>query len=308
MRILFCSDPLQPRRPDSAYAAEVAAAEARGIGYDLVDYEALVYESDPSRAVRRVPEQETPYLGVYRGWMLRPEQYAQLYHALAARGVRLINDPEAYRHCHYLPDSYSVLQRHTPASVWLRTDGDVPLDQIMELLAPFGERPVVVKDFVKSRKHEWVEACYIPSASDRAAVARVVQRFVELQGEDLSEGFVFREFVELEPIGQHPKSGMPLTREYRTFWLGGEYIYWAPYWEGVDYGEVVLPIEQFRDVAATVRSQFFTMDIAKRHDGGWLIVELGDGQVAGLPEHGDVLAFYQVLQAACMAIETATGG
>jgi hypothetical protein len=37
-------------------------------------------------------------------------------------------------------------------------------------------------------------------------------------------------------------------------------------------------------------------------------VELGDGQVAGLPEHGDVLAFCQVLQAACMAIETATGG
>jgi hypothetical protein len=37
------------------------------------------------------------------------------------------------------------------------------------------------------------------------------------------------------------------------------------------------------------------MDVAKRRDGDWLIVELGDGQVAGLPEHGDIEAFYKAL-------------
>ena len=95
--------------------------------------------------------------------MLQPEQYAQLYQALATRGIQLINDPAAYLHCHYLPESYSVLEGYIPTSVWLRTGLDAPLDQIMELLAPF-DAPVVVKDFVKSRKHEWAEACYIPSA------------------------------------------------------------------------------------------------------------------------------------------------
>jgi ATP-grasp domain-containing protein len=44
-----------------------------------------------------------------------------------------------------------------------------------------------------------------------------------------------------------------------------------------------------------VQSRFFTMDVAKRVDGGWMIVELGDGQVAGLPVRADVGAFYRVL-------------
>ena len=34
----------------------------------------------------------------------------------------------------------------------------------------------------------------------------------------------------------------------------------------------------------TVQSHFFTVDVAKRRDGGWLIAELGDEQVVGLPE------------------------
>ena len=45
-----------------------------------------------------------------------------------------------------------------------------------------------------------------------------------------------------------------------------------------------------------MRSRFFTMDVAKRRDGDWLIVELGDGQVAGLPEHADVDGFYKALR------------
>ncbi len=35
--------------------------------------------------------------------------------------------------------------------------------------------------------------------------------------------------------------------------------------------------------------------VAKRVDGGWMIVELGDGQVAGLPARADVSAFYHAL-------------
>ena len=41
---------------------------------------------------------------------------------------------------------------------------------------------------------------------------------------------------------------------------------------------------------------FFTMDVARRVDGEWLIVELGDGEVAGLPDGADPAAFYRALQ------------
>lgn len=37
------------------------------------------------------------------------------------------------------------------------------------------------------------------------------------------------------------------------------------------------------------------MDVARRSDGEWLIVELGDGQVSGLSERADIPAFYQSL-------------
>jgi hypothetical protein len=170
------------------------------------------------------------------------------------------------------------------------------MNEIMGLLRPFGSTSVIVKDFVKSRKHEWAEACFIPSASDGAFVERVVRRFLELQGDDLNEGLVFREFVEFEPLGRHPKSGMPLTKEFRLFFLDGQPIFWTPYWEGGDYAGVTPPVERFVAVAGGVRSRFFTMDVAKRQAGDWLIVELGDAQVAGLPDHADVDSFYKALR------------
>jgi hypothetical protein len=97
-------------------------------------------------------------------------------------------------------------------SVWLT--GDLDIDRIMGVLIPFGDGPIIVKDFVKSRKHEWTDACFIPSAADRSAVERVVNRFLELQGEELAGGLVFREFIEFRPVGTHSRSRMPLTEEW----------------------------------------------------------------------------------------------
>jgi len=151
---------------------------------------------------------------------------------------------------------------------------------------------VIVKDYVKSRKHEWEEACYIPSASDRASVERVVRRFLELQGEDLNEGLVFREYVEFEPLTKHSKSGMPLTKEFRFFYLDNKPVYSVEYWEEGDYEGISAPVELFDTIAKGVQSSFFTMDVAKRLNGEWMVVELGDAQVAGLPEHADAAEFY----------------
>ncbi len=296
MKIIFCCDPGSPRAVDEAYQREANAATEVGIEYHLFDYEALVNDGDAARAVRRVPEQSECIPAAYRGWMLRPPQYRLVYDALFAKGIRLINDPAAYQHCHYLPESYSVIGGQTPKSVWMKTTGEVSMDGIMELLRPFGSKPVIVKDFVKSRKHEWEEACFIPSASDRAAVERVVRRFIELQDEDLSEGLVFREFVQLQPLTQHSKSGMPLSVEYRLLFLDGRPTYSAQYWEEGEYGELQPPVHQFQEVAARVRSRFYTMDVARKTDDEWLIVELGDGQAAGLPDNADLRQFYASLK------------
>ncbi len=293
MRIIYCADPWDKRHPDPAYEAEVVAATEAGLAYSVVDFDILVSEENMVKAVRRVEPSPEPTLAIYRGWMLRPEVYQQLYDVLASKQLYLINTPDAYKHCHYLPESYAVIEGFTPVSVWLKTGVNVPMDTIMELLKPFGNKSVIVKDFVKSRKHEWFEACYIPSASDKQAVERIVQRFTELQGEDLNEGLVFREFIDFEQLTTHSKSGMPLTKEFRLFFLDGKLILSSEYWEEGEYGAVQPPMNLFNSIAQNVRSRFFTMDVAQRRDGVWMIIELGDGQVAGLPERADVTAFYQ---------------
>ncbi|HEY7357284.1 MAG TPA: ATP-grasp domain-containing protein [Ktedonobacterales bacterium] len=191
MRVIFCADPLDRKRPDPLYAAEAQAASAAGFDCSLLNFEALVDEQDAEAAVRRIAPAAGREIGVYRGWMLRPADYTRLYAALQARDIALINAPVAYRHCHYLPESYPLIEGHTPRSVWLEAEAGLGIERIMEALRPFGAAPVIVKDYVKSRKHEWAEACYIPSAADRQAVERVVSRFLELQGDDLQGAWSF---------------------------------------------------------------------------------------------------------------------
>jgi hypothetical protein len=293
--VLFCGDPLRwsgGGAVDPEYAPEAVAAEGSGFEVALLDFEALVDGGDALRAIRRVPvaasaSSDALRPALYRGWMLRPRDYARLYEALEGRGVRLLTDPAAYQHCHYLPEWYPLLEGHTPRSVWLPLSEaerqPVPLGRVMQALAPFGDAPLIVKDYVKSRKHEWTEACYIPRASDADAVERVVSRFAERQGPDLNEGLVFREYVPLKSLGVHARTGMPLSVEWRVFFFDGEPVWGGAYWEGVVNRSAHPPKEEVRRLAAPIRSRFFTMDVAELPDGSWTVIELGDGQVSALP-------------------------
>jgi ATP-grasp domain-containing protein len=286
--VLFCADPFEVTVPDEPYTAEAAAAAAAGLEVGLIDYEALV-AGDARRAARKVRESGE---ALYRGWMLTPARYSELEQALAERGVRLLTSAEAYRRCHYLPDSYAAIEPWTARSIWLPQGEGLGLDRVLAALRPFAGAPLVLKDYVKSCKHAWEEACFIPDSADEAGVERVVKAFLEWQGEGLNEGLVFREFVELASIGTHPQSGMPLTKEFRAFIWRGQELAIYPYWEEASYEDTDLPREWLAEVAARVESPFFTLDFAERREGGWLVIELGDGQVAGLPPSAEASSFY----------------
>jgi len=43
-------------------------------------------------------------------------------------------------------------------------------------------------------------------------------------------------------------------------------------------------------------NNFFTTDIAKKKNGEWIIMELGNGQVAGLPNNTNKNEFYNKLK------------
>lgn len=294
MRILFPSDSIDRSRPDEAFAHEVELARARGTSVAIVNTDLLHSAEEAERAVRRVPPATTPEAAIYRGWMLSAAAYERLHTALAAQGTVLATSPAAYRFCHHLPASYAAIAEHTPRTVWTIGTAKPARTELATLLAPFGDRPLVLKDYVKSEKHAWDEACYIPRADDSDAVERVLDRFLELRGEALEGGLVFREFVELRRSGRHPKSGMPLAREHRLVYWRGERLAGGHYWIESAPGDET-PREPFDTIAQRVPSPFFTLDVAERVDGEWIVIELGDGQVAEIREDQGLVTLYDAI-------------
>lgn len=180
------------------YQAEADAARSAGMDVLLIDFEALVHDDNVERALRSIPKSSSlATTAVYRGWMMTPEQYLVFYRGLSERGLSLINPPQEYKHCHYLPEWLSELRIITPESAVLpmKPGETLTRGQAARSLSSFGTRAVIVKDFVKSEKHHWVGACYISDASDTEGALKVAQRFLERRGGDLQGGLVFPVYV-----------------------------------------------------------------------------------------------------------------
>tara|TARA_Y100001978_G_C23650759_1_gene413264 strand:- start:44 stop:955 length:912 start_codon:yes stop_codon:yes gene_type:complete len=291
LKIIFCNSILDPKQVDPDFVAEWSAAQEAGFECLLISFEDL-QEGNLLKALKRIMSASNEVIALYRGWMLKPSEYQDLYEGLLDKHIRLLNSPQQYKHCHYLPESYKHIQDHSPESYWT---SDLDMESIRETVKPFGSKSIILKDFVKSEKHHWLEACFIPDASDFEKLQEVVSIFLELRGHSLNEGLVFREFIDLEALAKHSKSGMPLSREYRIFFLKNEAIQSYNYWEEGDYEDRLVNLDFAQELAQSIESNFFSMDIAKSQAGQWIIMELGDGQVSELPEDADPAAFYKTL-------------
>lgn len=289
--IIFCNSLLEPENVDPDFEQEYQVARQAQIAVGLLSLETL-QAGNPKKAVVRIKVQAKKTTAVYRGWMLTPLQYESLYQNLTERNIFLINSLDEYVHCHYFPSSYEIIKHKTPVSIAFKLKTKPDFDKIMELLRVFGDKPVLLKDYVKSEKYYWKEACFIASAADRQAVENVTNRFLELRGPYLNEGLVYRAFVELEYLNHPDSNSLPMAKEYRLFYLNNKLIDYANYWNEEGYSNEIPIFEAFNEIASRIKSNFFVMDIAKKKDGNWIIIELGDGQVSGLPEMLNVVIFY----------------
>jgi len=284
--LLLCGDPLRPTRCDPHFAAQAAAARQLGSAVALLDHDALL-AGDADEAVRRVPRD----LGAvrYRGWMIPGADYANLHTALAARGSRLLTPPPQSRPAHELPGWYATFAEVTPASRWiacapLRVPEPGALARAAAVLPPGAG---VAKDYVKSRKHEWDQACYLPDLADTAAVHAVVSRLVELQEDALVGGIVLRAFESLrQDVG-----------EARVWWINGEPVLTTAHPDTPDLRPVPV-LDRIRPLVRTLGCGFVTTDLAQRADGSWRVIEVGDGQVSDLPAGTDPAALLEPLTSA----------
>lgn len=296
--VILPSDPLLPRRVDPHFAWEAQAVRAVGGGHVLLDHDALL-AGDVAAAVHRIPAGPGPLW--YRGWMVPTARYAELAEALAALGRPLLTGPAAYATAHELPGWYRTFEPLTPASSWLPGTGWDRRALAGAAAALGGRGPAVVKDYVKSRKHEWAEACYVPELADLDALERVAARFAELQGEFLAGGLVVRRFE------RFVRAADGRAEEARVWWLDGEPVLVGPHPDSPAH-RVEPDLSAVRPLVRRLGCRFVTTDLALRAGAGpadageptagadrWRVVEVGDGQVSELPSGVDLEALFRAL-------------
>ena len=274
VNFIFCSHPLNPKRVDEDYEEEFQAA---GLEHAC----ALFSYEDLEAGKLSLYGDDISGLTIYRGWMMKPDMYRLFYEKLEAKGMILINTPDEYERYHMLPGWYDDFKEDTARSVW---EDQGTVDSAL-LLTRGLEGPYIVKDYVKSRKHEWYDACFINNIADEANAEIIIRNFVQQQDSDLAGGVVLRKFEKLKPIGFHEKSGMPISEEYRVFAFAGRVIIIDDYWQADR--NVSFTDEERLWIETSVKklkSNFVTMDIARREDGSLIIMEFGDGQVSGLQQ------------------------
>lgn len=294
--ILFCESPFQANKVDEDFEDQYISAKESGFEILLFSFEDLISTDRFSVATKRIKQNEELVNLIYRGWMLTPKQYSILYNDLLSKNFKLINTVEEYQNCHYLPDSLKFIKNRTPETVFEKFDNENSIDNLIEKSKIFGHKPVILKDYVKSEKHDWETACFVADASNTDKLKKSITKLVELRDKYINEGIVIREFIELNDLTIHSKSGMPLTEEYRLFFFNKNLVGIYDYWEEVEYKLSKPDTTEFEKIAKLIESNFFSMDIARQKNGELIIIELGDGQVAGLPDKTNRNEFYEQLK------------
>lgn len=289
MKVLFPNHPLKGRLPDPDYETEFAAARDAGFECELYSLDDL-RAGNPNEATRFCRESSSEAeLIIHRGWMMSDVLYAALFEALVAKGYAPVATPKQYAEAHYLPNWYGLVEGRTPESVWVEGKDVAGAWQKYEDL---GRPAAIMKDFVKSAKHRWAEACFIPAGTERGRFEEILKAFLEARGSLFEKGIVLRRFHELVKLADDMR-GQPVHEEYRLFMWGGKVLASTPAIRGAG------PLERIADwenIARRFRNPFISMDIARQADGSWIIIEVGDGGVSGLPgsiEPGD---FYRALR------------
>lgn len=286
MHILFPQNPMMRKLPESIFEADFDAANECGFPCLLFAEHTLSLEG-AEYAVKYLPSGDGCDL-LYRGWILTEEVYRQFHAALMARGYRLVSTPEQYAEVTYFPNYHPKIREHSPAAVWTDTPDAYAAWSASRKL---GDGPFVIKDHIKSAKHLWQDACFIPKAAGRETFEWVADNLLSEQGKSFNRGFVVKQYVPLRACGQGPRE-YPQCEEYRLFFWRGKLLVASHY-----HNQIANPVDwtPFEQLAGRFDAPFFSMDIAQTEAGNWVIVDMGAGECSSLPPSLPASQFYQRL-------------
>jgi hypothetical protein len=276
LSVIFPCDYFNPKNPDSEYAAEYQAAKDLGFNVALFNHDDFINEHKLDIKISK-----TISPAIYRGWMMKPEEYLLFRHLANNRGYNLIVDSAQYKTCHLFPMLYKYIKAYTPTAIWFKQWSP---DTLL-LLKDFFETGMIIKDYVKSN----VKFSRISPDISLDTFDRLIRAFIDERGELFTEGIVIKEYVK-------PKIYGGRTNEWRAFFFNNELIYQNPHPVKNVVSLHIPSTDWLTEIAKKIPSKFFTLDCMELEDGTFTILEGGDGQVSGLPTDTNFNFFYSAIK------------
>lgn len=217
---------------------------------------------------------------IYRGWMMRPEQYEKFYQKLQKQNIQLITTPVQYNLMHEFPNVYPYIQNDTPRIMTFSKNETVDLTAVKHSFDRF-----IVKDYVKSAKGSDFPAYFTSDVSEKS-FQNSMKLFYQYRGDLFTGGICVKEYVELAKYDNS-------TNEYRAFYFCSSLI--SLQQNSKQPTDAPRPPRELVLKYQNLASPFYTIDFAEKQDGSWAILETGDGQVSGLANTQDYQVFYEKL-------------
>jgi hypothetical protein len=187
-------------------------------------------------------------------------------------GAKLINNYNQHLYVADLGNYVMDLGRLTPRT-WRNLE-DLP-----------EKGPFIVKGETNSRKSNWKHDMFAETKTEAIMIAN------RLANDSLigQQKLYIRQYIPLVKY-MDGVNGMPVTKEFRFFVAFGHLLCGGYYWQNYvdDIGGAPsadeVPREFLQEVIEAVgdQSNFYTIDVGHSLTGEWIVIELNEGQQAGL--------------------------
>lgn len=275
--ILFPSDYFSDNIVDEELRAEYRAAVDTKL-FDVILFSYDKWFNDGILRLDNIPESHIT--AVYRGWMMKPEQYTSFYNKLYENNIELVTSPKEYEQFHIFPNIYPALEDDTAKMLVYPHGTAADLNEVKKNFSKF-----MVKDYVKSVKGTPFTK-YFDAAVTQEEFDEQMKLFYKYRGNLYTGGICIKEYLDLKKYDSH-------TNEYRVFYIGGEIASVSRNSGQPDY--LPPPPQDLLEKYRHLGSPYYTIDYAELDSGEWKILEAGDGQVSGLSDFQDYNAYFRAL-------------
>lgn len=275
--LLFPSSYFNKNEVDENLKAEYDAAKSTNL-FEIVLFNNAKWFNENKLILSRKTSNELQ-VAIYRGWMMKPDQYRLFYQSLLKQNIKLINNPDEYELMHIFPNVYRYLEENTAKMEIYPLNSNIDVEDIKSKFDRF-----IVKDFVKSVKGTNFPR-YFDNTVSQEEFDEWMKVFYKYRGSLLTGGICIKEYLDLKKYDQ--------INEYRVFYVNHEI---ATISRNSNQSILTpLPPQNLIEKYKNLNSSYYTIDFAELENGDWKIIEAGDGEVSGLSDSQNYVEYYETL-------------